>query len=78
MVIQKSDERFYTFYNKSRKINNIKINNWFARRTKLNKPNQMNTQPTPEDEQIMNDILIQLERMKQNQKNLYLQLIPFF
>jgi hypothetical protein len=24
----------------------------------------MNTQPTPEDEQIMNDILIQLERMK--------------
>jgi hypothetical protein len=35
----------------------------------------MNTQPTPEDEQIMNDILIQLERMKQNQKNLYLQLI---
>jgi hypothetical protein len=38
----------------------------------------MNTQPTPEDEQIMNDILIQLERMKQNQKNLYLQLIPFF
>jgi hypothetical protein len=25
----------------------------------------------------MNDILIQLERMKQNQKNLYLQLIPF-
>jgi hypothetical protein len=34
----------------------------------------MNTQPTPEDEQIMNDILIQLERMKQNQKNLYLQL----
>jgi hypothetical protein len=24
----------------------------------------------------MNDILIQLERMKQNQKNLYLQLIP--
>jgi hypothetical protein len=37
----------------------------------------MNTQPTPEDEQIMNDILIQLERMKQNQKNLYLQLIPF-
>jgi hypothetical protein len=28
----------------------------------------MNTQPTPEDEQIMNDILIQLERMKQNQK----------
>jgi hypothetical protein len=22
--IQKSDERFYTFYNKSRKINNIK------------------------------------------------------
>jgi hypothetical protein len=26
----------------------------------------------------MNDILIQLERMKQNQKNLYLQLIPFF
>jgi hypothetical protein len=24
MVIQKSDERFYTFYNKSRKINNIK------------------------------------------------------
>jgi hypothetical protein len=38
----------------------------------------MNTQPTPEDEQIMNDILIQLERMKQNQKNLYLQLILFF
>jgi hypothetical protein len=37
----------------------------------------MNTQPTPEDEQIMNDILIQLERMKQNQKNLY-QLIIFF
>jgi hypothetical protein len=37
----------------------------------------MNTQPTPEDEQIMNDILIQLERMKQNQKNLYLQLIFF-
>jgi hypothetical protein len=37
----------------------------------------MNTQPTPEDEQIMNDILIQLERMKQNQKNLYLQLIVF-
>jgi hypothetical protein len=37
----------------------------------------MNTQPTPEDEQIMNDILIQLERMKQNQKNLYLQLILF-
>jgi hypothetical protein len=25
----------------------------------------------------MNDILIQLERMKQNQKNLYLQLILF-
>jgi hypothetical protein len=38
----------------------------------------MNTQPTPEDEQIMNDILIQLERMKQNQKNLYLQLMSFF
>jgi hypothetical protein len=37
MVIQKSDERFYTFYNKSRKINNIKINNWFmANQTKLN------------------------------------------
>jgi hypothetical protein len=29
-----SDERFYTFYNKSRKINNIKIIS--ARRTKLN------------------------------------------
>jgi hypothetical protein len=38
----------------------------------------MNTQPTPEDEQIMNDILIQLERMKQNQKKFILQLIPFF
>jgi hypothetical protein len=37
----------------------------------------MNTQPTPEDEQIMNDILIQLERMKENQKNLYLQLMSF-
>jgi hypothetical protein len=37
----------------------------------------MNTQPTPEDEQIMNDILIQLERMKQNQKNLYLQFTFF-
>jgi hypothetical protein len=37
----------------------------------------MNTQPTPEDKQIMNDILIQLERMKQNQKNLYLQLMSF-
>jgi hypothetical protein len=36
----------------------------------------MNTQPTPEDEQIMNDILIQLERMKQNQKEFILQLIP--
>jgi hypothetical protein len=32
----------------------------------------MNTQPTPEDEQIMNDILIQLERMKQNQKEFIL------
>jgi hypothetical protein len=28
----------------------------------------MNTQPTPEDEQIMNDILIQLERMKQKKR----------
>jgi hypothetical protein len=28
----------------------------------------MNTQPTPEDEQIMNDILIQLERMKKIKK----------
>jgi hypothetical protein len=32
---------------------------------------------TPEDEQIMNDILIQLERMKTKKKNLYLQLIVF-
>jgi hypothetical protein len=36
----------------------------------------MNTQPT-EDEQIMNDILIQLERMKQNQKKFILA-IDFF
>jgi hypothetical protein len=45
---------------------------------KLNKPNQMKHTTNTEDEQIMNDILIQLEQMKQNQKNLYLQLIPFF
>jgi hypothetical protein len=65
MVIQKSDERFYTFIINP-KINNIKINNWFARRTKPNQINQ--TKPTPEDEQIMNDILIQLERMKQKKR----------
>jgi hypothetical protein len=34
MVIQKSDERFYNLYNKSRKINNIKIIT--GSRTKLN------------------------------------------
>jgi hypothetical protein len=38
----------------------------------------MNTQPTPEDEQIMNDILIQLERMKQNQKEFILAIDTFF
>jgi hypothetical protein len=37
----------------------------------------MNTQPTPEDEQIMNDILIQLERMKQNQKEFILAIDTF-
>jgi hypothetical protein len=37
----------------------------------------MNTQP-PEDEQIMNDILIQLERMKQNQKEFILAIDTFF
>jgi hypothetical protein len=36
MEIQKSDERFYTFYNKSRKINNKKITGSPANQTKLN------------------------------------------
>jgi hypothetical protein len=40
-----------------------------ANQTKLNQTKW--TQPTPEDEQIMNDILIQLERMKENQKRIY-------
>jgi hypothetical protein len=42
-----------------------------------NKPNQMNTQPTPEDEQIMNDILIQLERMRKS-KEFILAIDEFF
>jgi hypothetical protein len=35
----------------------------------------MNTQPTPEDKQIMNDILIQLE---QKQKKEFILAIDFF
>jgi hypothetical protein len=37
----------------------------------------MNT-PTPEDEQIMNDILIQLERMKIKSKEFILAIDLFF
>jgi hypothetical protein len=57
---------FIPFIINPEKINNIKINNWFARRTNKTKPNEHTT--NTRDEQIMNDILIQLERMKQNQK----------
>jgi hypothetical protein len=38
----------------------------------------MNTQPTPEDEQIMNDILIQLEQNETKSKKFILAIDTFF
>jgi hypothetical protein len=47
-----------------------------ANQTKLNQT--MNTQPTPEDKQIMNDILIQLEQNERKSKRIYTsQLMSF-
>jgi hypothetical protein len=50
-----------------------------ANQTKLGtKPNQMNTIPTPEDEQIMNDILIQIKMNERKSKVTYNSAIDEF